>query len=99
MDQAAKDRIQREIEDQVRTLFPGAVRRVEWQSHRDDPHFQPGELASSAAASASRSGASAPASATTPAPAVTKHSKHPRNPGITQSAPACLNRPGFVMAL
>ena len=29
MDQAAKDRIRHEIEDQVRTLFPGAVRRVE----------------------------------------------------------------------
>ena len=44
MDQAAKDRIQHEIEDQVRTLFPGAVRRVEWPSHRDDPHIEPGEL-------------------------------------------------------
>jgi hypothetical protein len=44
MDQAAKDRIRREIEDEVRTLFPGAVRRVDWQSHSNDPHFEPGEL-------------------------------------------------------
>ena len=44
MDQATKDRIRREIEDEVRTLFPGAVRRVDWQSHSDDPHFEPGEL-------------------------------------------------------
>jgi hypothetical protein len=44
VDQAAKDRIQHEIEDQVRTLFPGAVRRVEWPSPRDDPHIEPGEL-------------------------------------------------------
>lgn len=44
MDQAEKDRIRNEIEDQVRTLFPDAVRRVDWQSHRDDPHFEPGEL-------------------------------------------------------
>jgi hypothetical protein len=44
MDQAAKDRIRNEIEDEVRTLFPDAVRRVDWQSHSDDPHFEPGEL-------------------------------------------------------
>jgi hypothetical protein len=45
MDQAAKDRIKREIEDHVRTLLPdGAVRRVEWPSHHDDPHIEPGEL-------------------------------------------------------
>jgi hypothetical protein len=44
MDQAAKDRIQHEIEDQVRTLFSGAVRRVEWLQHSDDPHIEPGEL-------------------------------------------------------
>src|SRR4029077_3851125 len=44
MDQAAKDRIRNEIEDEVRTLFPGAVRRVDWQSHSDDPHDEPGEL-------------------------------------------------------
>ena len=45
MDQAAQDRIKREIEDHVRTLLPdGAVRRVEWPSHHDDPHIEPGEL-------------------------------------------------------
>lgn len=44
MDQAAKDRIRNEIEDEVRTLFPGAVRRVDWQSHSNDPHYEPGEL-------------------------------------------------------
>lgn len=44
MDQAAKDRIQQEIEDQARTLFPGVVRQVEWPQHSDDPHIEPGEL-------------------------------------------------------
>lgn len=45
MDQATQDRIKREIEDHVRTLLPdGAVRRVEWPSHSDDPHIEPGEL-------------------------------------------------------
>ena len=43
MDQATKDRIRHEVE-QNKALFPGAVRRVEWQSHSDDPHFEPGEL-------------------------------------------------------
>ena len=44
MDQAAKDRIRHEIEDEVRTLFPGTVRRVDWQSPSNDPHYEPGEL-------------------------------------------------------
>src|SRR6185369_13117305 len=44
MDQATKDRIRQEIEDEVRTLFGGAVRRVDWESHSNDPHFEPGEL-------------------------------------------------------
>ena len=45
MDQAAKDRIQREIEDDVRTLLPaGACAGWSGQSHSDDPHFEPGEL-------------------------------------------------------
>jgi len=44
MDQATKDRIRHEIEDEVRTLFAGAVRRVDWESHSNDPHFEPGEL-------------------------------------------------------
>ena len=45
MDQAAKDRIRNEIEDEVRTLFPGAVRRVDWQSHSDDPALRAGRAA------------------------------------------------------
>ena len=44
MDQATKDRIRNEIEDEVRTLFPGTVHRVDWQSHSDDPHYEPEEL-------------------------------------------------------
>ena len=44
MDQATKDRIRQEFEDEVRTLFGGAVRRVDWESHSNDPHFEPGEL-------------------------------------------------------
>jgi len=44
MDEAEKDRIRHEIEDEVRALFPGTVRRVDWQSHSNDPHFEPGEL-------------------------------------------------------
>lgn len=44
MDQAEEDRIRHEIEEEVRTLFPGAVRRVDWQSHGHDPHFEPEEL-------------------------------------------------------
>jgi hypothetical protein len=44
MDQATKDRIRQEIEGEVRTLFAGAVRRVDWESHSNDPHFEPGEL-------------------------------------------------------
>ncbi len=44
MDQARKDCIRQEIEDEVRTLFAGAVRRVDWESHSNDPHFEPGEL-------------------------------------------------------
>jgi len=44
MDQATKDRIRNEIEDEVRTLFAGAVRRVNWESHSNDPHYEPGEL-------------------------------------------------------
>ena len=43
MDQATKDRIQHEIEDEVRTLFPDSMRRVDWESP-NDPHFEPGEL-------------------------------------------------------
>jgi len=44
MDQAVQDRIRHEIEEEVRTLFPDAVSRVDWRSHSDDPHIEPGEL-------------------------------------------------------
>jgi hypothetical protein len=44
MDQAEKERIQREIEDEVDRLFPGALRRVEWLGHADEPRIGPGEF-------------------------------------------------------
>jgi hypothetical protein len=44
MDQAAKDRIQHEIEDGANKLFPGSVRRVEWVEYGDAPMIEPGEL-------------------------------------------------------
>jgi hypothetical protein len=44
MDQAEKDRIQHEIEDEANKLFPGAVRRIEWLQHGDEPMIEPGEL-------------------------------------------------------
>ena len=43
MDQADKDRIQHELEDEARKLFPGAVRRVALLQHGDDPVAEPGE--------------------------------------------------------
>jgi hypothetical protein len=43
MDQAEKDRIQHELEDEARKLFPGAVRRVALLEHGDDPVAEPGE--------------------------------------------------------
>jgi hypothetical protein len=44
MDQAAKDRIQHELEDEAKKLFPGAVRRVDLLQHGDDPVAEPGEM-------------------------------------------------------
>jgi len=44
MDQAARDRVQHEIEEEVNALFPGSVRRVEWLRYGDEPIIEPGEL-------------------------------------------------------
>jgi hypothetical protein len=44
MDQAAKDRIQHELEDEAKRLFPGAVRRVDLLQHGDDPVAEPGQM-------------------------------------------------------
>jgi hypothetical protein len=44
MDEAEKDRIQHEIEDEANKLFPGALRRIEWLQHGDEPMIEPGEL-------------------------------------------------------
>ena len=44
MAQAAKDRIQQELEDEANKLFPGAVRRVDLLQHGDDPVAEPGEM-------------------------------------------------------
>jgi hypothetical protein len=43
MDQATKDRIQHELDDQAKKLFPGVVRRAELLEHGDDPVAEPGE--------------------------------------------------------
>jgi len=43
MDQAAKDRIQHELEDHAKKLFPGVIRRAELLEHADDPVAEPGE--------------------------------------------------------
>ena len=43
MDQAAKDRIQHELEDRAKMLFPSVVRRAELLEHGDDPVAEPGE--------------------------------------------------------
>jgi hypothetical protein len=44
MDQAAKDPIQHELEDEAKKLFPGAIRQVVLLQHGDDPQVEPGEL-------------------------------------------------------
>jgi hypothetical protein len=44
MDQAAIDRIQHELEDEAKKLFPGAVRRAALLQHGDDPVAEPGEM-------------------------------------------------------
>lgn len=43
MGQAAKDRIQRELEDQAKKLFPGVIHRADVLEHGDDPVPEPGE--------------------------------------------------------
>lgn len=44
MDQAAKDRIQHELEDEAKRLFPGAIHSVALLQHGEDPVAEPGEL-------------------------------------------------------
>jgi hypothetical protein len=44
MDQAAMERIQREIEDEANQRFPGAVQQVRLLQHGDDRVVEPGEV-------------------------------------------------------
>jgi hypothetical protein len=44
MDQAAKDRIQHEIEHEANERFPGAVQSVAVLQHGDEPAVEPGEV-------------------------------------------------------
>jgi hypothetical protein len=44
MEQADKERIQREIEEMANALFPGALERVIVLQYGDDPVVEPGEL-------------------------------------------------------
>jgi hypothetical protein len=44
MDQAARGRIEQQIDREARKRFPGAVRRVAVLQHGDDPVVEPGEL-------------------------------------------------------
>jgi hypothetical protein len=44
MDQAERDRIQHEIENEANRLFPGRIRRVELLQHGDAPMIEPGQL-------------------------------------------------------
>ena len=44
MDQAEKDHIQHEIENEANKLFPGRIRRVELLQHDDAPMIEPGQL-------------------------------------------------------
>jgi hypothetical protein len=44
MDQAAIDRIQHQMDDEVRNRFAGAVRRVAVLQYGEDPVVEPGEL-------------------------------------------------------
>jgi hypothetical protein len=43
MDQATKDRIQHELDDEAKKLFPGVVLRADLLEHGDDPVAEPGE--------------------------------------------------------
>ena len=44
MDQAERDHIQHEIEDEANKLFPGRIRGVELLQHGDAPMIEPGQL-------------------------------------------------------
>jgi hypothetical protein len=44
MDQAEKDHIQHELENEANVLFPGWIRRVELLQHDDAPMIEPGML-------------------------------------------------------
>ena len=44
MDQAARERIQREMEDEANQRFPGAVQQIRLLEHGDDPVVEPGEV-------------------------------------------------------
>lgn len=44
MDQAIRNRIQHELENEAKKLFPGAVRRAVLLQHDDDPVIEPGEM-------------------------------------------------------
>jgi hypothetical protein len=44
MDQAARERIQREAEDEANERFPGAVQEIRLLEHGDDPVVEPGEV-------------------------------------------------------
>lgn len=46
MDQAEKDHIQHEIENEANKVFPGRIRRVELLQHGDAPMIEPGQLMS-----------------------------------------------------
>lgn len=44
MDEATKDRVQHELEEETRKLFPGGARRVAVLQYGDDPMVEPGEV-------------------------------------------------------
>jgi hypothetical protein len=44
MSETAQDSTKRQIEDEANKLFPGAIRRIEWQQYGDAPWLEPGEL-------------------------------------------------------
>lgn len=44
MDQTAKDRLQREVEEEANKLLRSAVRRVEWLQYGDESQIEPGEV-------------------------------------------------------
>ena len=44
MDQAARERIQQEMEDEANQRFPGAVQQIRLLEHGDDPVVEPGEV-------------------------------------------------------